>query len=71
MVLPCILSFLGFFLAGKFIKLALIEPYDVIVGEGPIWLTWITLVFTLAADVYAKGKELGIPLPGLPEFPPE
>jgi len=71
MVIPYLLGFLGFFLAGKFVKLALVEPYDVIVGEGAIWLAWITLVFNLVADIYAKAKELGIPLPDLPGFPPE
>lgn len=70
MVIPYLLGFLGFFLAGKFIKMALVEPYDVIVGEGAIWLAWITLIFNLVADVYAKAKELGIPLPDLPGFPP-
>jgi len=69
MVVPYILGFLGFFLAGKFIKMALVEPYDVIVGEGAIYLAWITLVFNLVADIYAKAKELGIPLPDLPGFP--
>jgi len=70
MVVPYILGFLGFFLAGKFVKLALVEPYDVIVGEGAIWLAWITLAFNLLADIYTKAKELGIPLPDLPGFPP-
>jgi len=71
MVIPYLLGFLGFFLAGKFITLSLLEPYDAIVGEGAIWLAWITVIFNLAADIYAKAKELGIPLPDLPGFPPE
>lgn len=71
MVIPYLLGFLGFFLAGKFITLSLLEPYDALVGEGAIWLAWITLVFNLVADIYAKGKDLGIPLPDLPGFPPE
>ncbi len=71
MVVPCILGFLGFFLAGKFIRLGLIEPYDVIVGEGAIWSAWITLVFNTVAHIYTKAKELGMPLPDLPRFPPE
>lgn len=70
MVIPYLLGFLGFFLAGKFITLSLLEPYDTIVGEGAIWLAWITLAFNLVADIYAKAKELGIPLPDLPGFPP-
>lgn len=71
MVIPYLLGFLGFFLAGKFITLSLLDPYADIVGEGAIWLAWITLVFNLVADIYAKAKELGIPLPDLPGFPPE
>lgn len=71
MVIPYLLGFLGFFLAGKFITVSLLEPYDVIIGEGAIWLAWITLIFNLVADIYAKAKELGIPLPDLPGFPPE
>ena len=71
MVIPYLLGFLGFFLAGKFITLSLLAPYDTIVGEGAIWLAWMTLLFNLAGDIYAKAKELGIPLPDLPGFPPE
>lgn len=71
MVIPYLLGFLGFFLAGKFITLSLLEPYDALVGEGAIWLAWIGLIFNLVADIYAKAKELGIPLPELPGFPPE
>jgi len=71
MVIPYLLGFLGFFLAGKFMTMSLLEPYATIVGEGAIWLAWMTLVFNLIADVYAKAKELGIPLPDLPGFPPE
>jgi|GEM_PF-6041029 len=71
MVVSYTLGFLGFFLAGKFIRLGLIEPCDVIIGEGAIWLAWITLVFNVVADVYTKAKELGIPLPDLPGFPRE
>lgn len=71
MVIPYVLGFLGFFLAGKFITLSLLAPYDTIVGEGAIWLAWITLAFNLLADIFIKAKELGIPLPDLPGFPPE
>jgi len=71
MVVPYILGFLGFFLVGKFIRLGLIESCDVIIGEGAIWLAWITLVFNVVAHIYPKAKELGIPLPYLPGFPPE
>lgn len=66
MVVSYILGFLGFFLAGKFIRLGLIEPYDVIIGEGAIWLAWITLVFNVAADVYTKAKEQGSRCPTFP-----
>jgi hypothetical protein len=43
----------------------------VLIPEGAIWVDWITLVFNLVADVYAKEKELGMPLPDVPDFPPE
>lgn len=71
MVIPYVLGYLAFYLAGKFITVALIEPYDVIVGEGGIWLAWIVLVYNLVADIFAKARALGIPLPDLPGFPPE
>lgn len=68
MVVPYILGFLGFYLAGKFIDIALIAPYDDVVGEGTIGVAWLALVINLVADIIAKAKELGIPLPKLPGF---
>lgn len=71
MVLPYVVAFLGVYLAAKLIQPDILGPYGMIVGEAVIWMAWLTLVFNLVADVYKKLKDLGIPLPELPGFPPE
>lgn len=71
MVAPYIVAFLGVYLAAKLIRADLLGPYGAIIGEGVIWMCWLTLVFNLVADAYKKLQDLGIPLPELPGFPPE
>lgn len=53
---------------GKFIRLPLIESYGMTLGEGTIWLAWVTLVSNLVADTYAKAKRWGARCPIFPGF---
>lgn len=68
MVLPKVIGYLAFYLAGKvIISVDLLGPAAPLVGEGMIYIAWIAIVLSLAGSIVRNAKALGYEVPEIDE----